>query len=421
MRTLYAVLFKQYMKITRNATKFTCWMMILLCISASQVLASNSDLQSKYVTIPVHYLTDRQMIGDTYGPRRRYAENCQHRMYYGTAFVTVPNSEHRAQSALPTSLGWQLTDHKPPRISPKEKIISEPDSISFAELSEQSEGPKSTRIFLGQLEKALDSDNPQLAIFVHGAADGFEDCLQDAAILAYSLKKPMVLYSWPSDPRWRGYFIDGSNSEYSQEHFNMFCRELLVLKERHPFKAIFVAHSMGNRLVVRALPILSGTHISSSCELISPDIDTDTFRHYVMNAKGSSDAKIRLYVSNRDKMLPLSQLLAGGYYRLGEPAEVSHLTERQLKMARYTYFERIDFTTMDTGFYGHKLPSELIGGMVNDDVPPAGFKLVAQNSVKANRFARFANRAEKFKTTAAGLQPEFCKCVVRNDVKHDLK
>jgi esterase/lipase superfamily enzyme len=397
------------------------WMIFLLCIPIPQVFASNSQLQPKFVTIPVHYLTDRQMIGDTYGPHRRYAENCQHRMYYGTAFVTIPNSEHRPQSALPASLGWQLTDHKPPKISPKEKIPSEPDSITFAELNEQPEGPKSTGIFLEQLEKTLDSDNPQLAIFVHGAADGFEDCLQDAAILAYSLKKPMVLYSWPSDPHWRGYFIDGSNSEYSQEHFNMFCKHLLALKEKHEFKAIFVAHSMGNRLVVRSLPIVSGTHIASSCELISPDIDTDTFRHYVMNSRGSSDAKIRLYVSNRDKMLPLSQLLSGGYYRLGEPAETGRMTDRQLKLARYTSFERIDFTTVDTGFYGHKLPSELIGSMVNAGGPPAGFKLVAQNSVKANRFARFANRAEKFKATAAGLQPEFCKCVVRDDVKPDVK
>ena len=396
-------------------------MIVLLGISVPQVLASNSKLQPKYVTIPVHYLTDRQMIGDTYGPRRRYAENCQHRMYYGTAFVTVPNSEHRTQSALPALLGWQLTDRKPPKISPKEKIASEPDSISFLEANEQPGGLKSTGVFLEQLEKALDPDNPQLAIFVHGAADGFEDCLQDAAILAYSLKKPMVLYSWPSDPRWRGYFIDGSNSEYSQEHFNMFCKELLALKEKHSFKAIFIAHSMGNRLVVRALPILSGTHIASSCELISPDIDTDTFRHYVMNSKGSSDAKIRLYVSNRDKMLPLSQLLAGGYYRLGEPAEVSRISERQLKIARYMSFERIDFTTMDTGFYGHKLPSELVGSMVNSDGPPSGFKLVPQNSVKANRFARFANRAEKFKATAAGLQPQYCKCVVRDNVKQDVK
>jgi esterase/lipase superfamily enzyme len=401
--------------------KFTFGMILLLCIAVTQVFASNSELQPKFVTIPIHYLTDRQMIDDTYGPRRRYAQNCQHRMYYGTAFVTIPNSEHQTQSSLPASLGWQLTDRKAVKISPKEKIPSEPDAISFFESIEQPGGPKSTGIFIEQLEKALDSDKPQLAIFVHGAADGFEDCLQDAAILAYSLKKPMVLYSWPSDPKWRGYFIDGSNSEYSQEHFNMFCKQLLALKEKHFFKAIFVAHSMGNRLVIRALPILSGTHISSSCELISPDIDTDTFRHYVMNAKGSSDAKIRLYVSNRDKMLPLSQLLAGGYYRLGEPAEVGRITERQLKLARYSFFERIDFTTMDTGFYGHKLPSELIGSMVNADAPPAGFKLVAQNSVTANRFARFANRAEKFKATASGLQPEFCKCVVRDDAKHDVK
>jgi esterase/lipase superfamily enzyme len=246
-----------------------------------------------------------------------------------------------------------------------------------------------------------------LCLFVHGAADAFEDCVDDAGLLAYGLEKPLVLYSWPSDPHLRGYFIDGTNIEWSQKHFNLFCRDLLELKAEHPMEMICLSHSMGNRMVIRALPILYGRELVSDWEMISPDIDADTCRHYLMGYR-QTKAKIRLYVSNKDLILPFTQMINGGYYRVGEAANPAwEITKRK----RAEYLERIDFTLVDKGWYGHSLPFDLVANMVHNDKPGKGFALVPETSVRANGFAHFAGRSEGLAATSS--EADFCSRLIK--------
>ncbi len=304
-------------------------------------------------------------------------------MYFGTATVTVPNKDHKIIDDRLKAIGWQAAEHRGAKISPKEMIDSkhpligrmtflhllvkalDKESKTTSATQEGSFGTPKAATTTAQAAAAapepisahetmmMHNPEPQLCLFVHGAADAFEDCAQDAAILAYNLEKPMVLYSWPSDPHLRGYFIDGTNIEWSQKHFNLFCRDLLELKEQHPMEVICLSHSMGNRMVIRALPILYGKGLVSDWEMISPDIDADTCRHYLMGYT-QTKAKIRLYVSNKDLILPFTQMLNGGYYRVGEAANPAwEITKRK----RAEYLERIDFTLVDKGWYGHSLPS----------------------------------------------------------------
>jgi esterase/lipase superfamily enzyme len=251
------------------------------------------------------------------------------------------------------------------------------------------------------------AEEPQLCLFVHGAADAFEDCAEDAATLAYYLEKPLVLYSWPSDPHLRGYFIDGSNIEWSQKHFQQFCRDLLELKSEHPMNVICLSHSMGNRLVIRALPVVYGKGLIADWEMISPDIDADTCRHYLMGFT-QTKAKIRLYVSNKDLILPFTQMLNGGYYRLGEAANPAWEKNKKI---RAEYLERIDFSLVDKGWHGHSLPFELVGNMVHSDKPPKGYVLVPETSVRANSLARFAGRSEDMSATSS--EADFCSRLVK--------
>jgi esterase/lipase superfamily enzyme len=248
-------------------------------------------------------------------------------------------------------------------------------------------------------------------VFVHGACDAFEDCAQDAATMAYYSEKPTVLYSWPSNPKWRSYFIDGVNNEWSQGHFNTFCKDLLALQTEHPLQVIFVSHSMGNRLVIRSLPVTYGKGLVSNWELVSPDMDADTTRHYVMGYD-EAKAKIRLYVSNKDKMLGLSQILSGGYYRLGEAANQASMPP-DWKGSKPKQIERIDFTAIDTGFHGHSIPFALVAHILKDDKPGDNLELVPETKVRANRLIRFANRSEKLNDTTGGLPPEYCKRVMK--------
>jgi len=359
--------------------------------------------EHKYVTIPVLYVTDRNMIGETFGSRRRYPIHCQHDMYYGTAMMNVPNTHQTTDGEESRRLGWQLSD-KPGNI----KKASQKEAI------DPKDPEAAKKAFFARLKAVLDqSGSDKLCMFVHGAADAFEDCAQDAAEMGYSMRMPVVLYSWPSNPKWRGYFVDGVNNEWSQGHFNMFLHDLIEFKGEHPLDVISTSHSMGNRLVIRSLPVVYGKDLISNWELLSPDIDADTTRHYIMGMK-RGQSKINLFVSNRDKMLPLAQMLAGGYYRLGEAANPS-LMPKDWQSSDLQNIQRIDFTNIDKGFEGHSIPFDLVSSIYHTGEPGDGLKLEPETKVVGNRMIRFIDRRHKLDAISSGLSPEFCKRVVRED------
>ncbi|MBS1954507.1 MAG: alpha/beta fold hydrolase [Cyanobacteria bacterium SZAS-4] len=366
----------------------------LFATCSQHACAKKSVAKMNYVTIPVNYVTDRELVGETFGPHRRYASDCQHHMYYGTAYVDVPNVDNKSDGELFKSLDWKVADHKPAKIATKDRIDpSNPD--------------ESKKQFISRLKKSLDqSGKSDLCLFVHGAADGFEDCTLDAAQLAYALQRPIVLYSWPSDPRRRGYFIDATDVEWSQGHFDQFLKDLMAMQAEHPLEVILVSHSMGNRLAVRSLPVVYGKGLVKDWEMVSPDIDADTCRHYILGLT-QLKAKLRLYVSNKDKMLPLSQLLAGGYYRLGEASNPTFAKPGP----NTKQFQRIDFTDVDAGLIGHSIPFNLISNFVDTDKPGAGLELVDQDSVKTSRFSKFAGRSHNYSHDS--VESSFSKKVVR--------
>ncbi len=376
-------------------SKLLLLLFLSLTVGVSPCLsAEKSNGPAKFVSIPVLYLTDREQTGGTYGAHRRYPSNCKHHLYYGTAAVNQPNTKQANPDDKWAQLGWKASETGTLKISAKETI----DPANPETCKDE---------FFSRLNKALEqSGKTELCVFVHGAADAFEDCLLDAAELAYNIEKPVVLYSWPSDPKRRGYFIDGTNIEWSQAHFNQFCKDLVAFQSKHPLQIVFVSHSMGNRLVIRALPVMYGKGLVTDWELVSPDIDSDTCRHYVMDYP-NVQGKIRIYVSNRDKMLPLAQMLSGGYYRLGEAANPT----LQPSAAKARFLERIDFTAIDTGLTGHSIPFELIANMVHNDKPGAGLGLVEESSVRASRFARLAGRSQDMSATSS--ESDICKRVVK--------
>lgn len=374
------------------------FLLFVVAVSLQQPCFAKKQGKVTYISIPVNYVTDRELVGETFGPNRRYKTDCQHQMYYGTANVIIPNVDNKNDPALFKALGWKIVDQKPPKIFSKDRI----DPTDY---------PAAQKAFMERLKDSLDrAGSPELCLYVHGAADGFEDCTIDAALMAYAIQKPLVLYSWPSDPRLRGYFIDSTDVEWSQAHFDQFLTDLLALHEAHPLEVISISHSMGNRLVIRGLPVVYGKNLIKDWELVSADMDADTCRHYTLGRQ-QLDAKLRIYVSNRDKALPLASLLAGGYYRLGEAANPTYAANS--KNVKAIVFQRIDFTNLDTGFMGHKVPCKLISSMVTTDKPGPDLALVDQSAVDASRFARFVSKKQDFNATSS--QAGFYKKVVRVD------
>ncbi len=391
------------------------------------------------VIVPVLYLTDRDDDEKkTYGSRRKYIVDCKHDMYYGTANVVVRNTERKHDPELFQKLDWKLAG--------KRAI----DELSCDKIScTDADGGKVE--FFNRLQKLMElSGTDDVCLFVHGADESFDDAALDAAAMAYSMQCPLILYSWPSVPKTISYVVDGGNNEWSQGHFNTFVKDLIEFKKNHKLHLIIVSHSMGNRLVIRAAVHLERTQLVKDVELVSPDIDAETFKHYVMGMENQG-AVLRLYTSTKDKMLPLSQMMYGGYYRLGEGVgevfgglgkkkdddksdknddpridsksddDIAVSSGNHLPHHKRGLVERIDFTAIDEGLRGHSIPFDTLANMVKNDEPGKGLALVASKPGKGSGLARFMSWSHHLGKFNDDNDTDLCKRIVRVEEKKEEK
>ncbi len=354
----------------------------LIILASQQALAGNSRLAKTdaYIDIPVLYLTDRAEEGDGYSGRRKYVVNCQHVMNYGTAIVSVPKKDLDTDAKANNKLGWTANNVKTRTFVQLEKINSSNDA-------------ENKKAFFDRLAKMIaQSGGNRICIFVHGAADAFDDAMQDTAMLAYQMQCPTILYSWPSIGKLKDYHIDEGNCEWTQLHFNMFWKDMEAFAAANPVKISLVAHSVGNRILARAVSVLQETQLVSDAELVSPDIDAEVFQHDMQHFKYSG-VPVRLYSSEHDKVLSYTQMLYGGYYRLGENAGPSMMVlpdEPQVAtLPKDGQAKRIDFTILDKKWVGHHFPFTLVGSMSRTGSPPQGYMLVKAHEGKGNMYTRY--------------------------------
>src|SRR5579883_3512086 len=179
-------------------------LILLLCswaspiprVSASPASSEGKDehldrLKRGNISLPVLYLTDRQQLDEkkNYGAKRKYIVDCKHHMYYGTAAVVVADKHGKLSEKLSRQLNWQA-----------ENKLHRGDVSCDKIHTGSPENDKSE--FFSRLQQALDASGAdKICIFVHGAEDSFNDAAGDAASLAYSLEMPLIMYSWPSNPK----------------------------------------------------------------------------------------------------------------------------------------------------------------------------------------------------------------------------
>lgn len=391
-----------------------------------------SKAPAKFI-LPVFFLTDRndEAFPQNYGSKRKYIVNCKHQMNYGTASVLVDNEEKKQYTEAMKRLGWLETAEPGKPSSPEnEKLKAFKKNISVVCEKIEKEGEPAKSEFFQRISALLRSaESNSLCLFLHGAEEGFNDAALDAAALSYAMECPVVLYSWPSDPKARGYIVDGGNNEWSQAHFDLFLKDLSDFKNAGPLQITAVAHSMGNRLLVRAAHLIQETRLFKDVELVSPDIDAETFKHYILGMQNKG-AIIRLYTSSKDKMLPLSQLIYGGYYRLGEgigeafglnkqatstpeSSEGPMSSGRLLPAQKQGLVERIDFTEADSGFRGHSIPFQILANMVKSDQPGKGYTLAPACNTRGSRFARFVSWTDHLGKISDESDKDLCKRLVR--------
>ena len=191
-----------------------------------------------------------------------------------------------------------------------------------------------------------DEDQPVL-VFVHGYNTSFEEATVAAASLADALqfKGMVIVYSWPSDGVVAQYIHDMTAADYTKRHFV----EFITAFSRRGAIPDVIAHSMGARVVVRAMEVLSenldeveGFNFVGNLVFAAPDEDAEIFRDLaaIMN---DLSGRITLYASSKDRLLQAARLLHGAP-RAGESGD---------DLLDIDGIDSIDATAADTGVFGH--------------------------------------------------------------------
>jgi esterase/lipase superfamily enzyme len=188
-------------------------------------------------------------------------------------------------------------------------------------------------------------------LFIHGYNTSFDEACRRAAQLASEIKfgGAILLYSWPSHYSWRKYVGDEEMVEWSQPHFNRFLKGILNMNEIG--RLHIVAHSMGSRLITRALSsgVVSNDERQRLGEIVlaAPDVNRLIFEQY-HGYKTATDQRVTLYASDHDQALKLSKWFHG-YGRAGDAMPRMEVVEG---------VESIDASAVDTSLLGHSYLSE---------------------------------------------------------------
>jgi len=211
----------------------------------------------------------------------------------------------------------------------------------------------------------------QLLIFVHGFNVGFADAARRTAQLAYDLDFPgaPVLYSWPSKGSARAYTEDEAAVDESRWHFQAFLEKLAA---RSGATRVFViAHSMGSRVMARAVESLVGRHslqpLPAFREIVlaAPDIDSGELRQLAASLHASA-GRVTLYVNSKDLAIAASRKLHGAS-RAGDGSGEIFLADG---------IDTVDATDTDTSFLQHSyyagavLLGDIHALLMSDASPP---------------------------------------------------
>jgi esterase/lipase superfamily enzyme len=220
-------------------------------------------------------------------------------LHYGTCQVAVPKSHKIGSTGSPF---WQrLLTFTDDRLKLKQ------ESLKFFQENN----------FWVEIQRTLQANQPDersALVFIHGFNVSFEDAALRAAQIGVDLQVPgiMAFYSWPSRGKLVSYPADEATIEASEKYITEF---LLNLAQKSGAEKIhIIAHSMGNRGLIRAMQrILAPVQAESKASfgqifLAAPDVDPDIFEE-LAQAYQSLAERTTLYISAKDKALATSGII----------------------------------------------------------------------------------------------------------------
>jgi esterase/lipase superfamily enzyme len=302
-----------------------------------------------YFACKIFFATDRE-VGKT--PQLRFtSERGNGDLVYGAVEVSIPDVHKLGRIEGPE--WWRFWAWE----DPKKYVVV---------LSNQVFDGRS--VFAAEVEQILgQAGRDDVLLFLHGYNVEFEEAAKRTAQLAYDLKFPGVpmFYSWPSRGDVDAYPADEASVEWSAPHFEDFLR--FVVTEVGAKKVHIIAHSMGNRALVRALSTLNREGLPPGAAelrqiiLAAPDIDAGVFKQLAASFPGRAE-RITLYSSRADKAI-----LASKKFHRYPRAGGSIVVVRGV--------DTIDASTVHTDFLAHSYYGdsiiEDIADIIQRDLTPA--------------------------------------------------
>jgi esterase/lipase superfamily enzyme len=253
-------------------------------------------------TVRVWYATNRTRL---LGTMPTFGTDPAAAMSYGYADVGIPRDHRMGEIEAPSI--WRLEFSEDPV-----------KHVTVLSLEDEREAD-----FLTQVGKRSNqSAARQMLVFVHGFNEAFDAAIKRTAQIAYDLAfdGPAIAFSWPSQGRLTplDYTKDERNADVSAAALSAFLMRLRGTSDRVTIHVI--AHSMGNRVLTRALETASagfenGTKLKDLV-LMAPDVDAALFRQAAGKVAATAE-RVTLYASSQDLALKAAHRVSG-YTRAGE-------------------------------------------------------------------------------------------------------
>jgi esterase/lipase superfamily enzyme len=198
-------------------------------------------------------------------------------------------------------------------------------------------------------QRIVKTPGRHVLIFVHGYNTRFEEAVYRFAQITHDAHADVVpvLFTWPSRGRPLQYFYDRESANYSRDALEAVLRA--VVEDPNVASVSMLSHSLGNLVAVEALRQMAIRDHGLSRKikdimLASPDIDVDVFRRQIAEIEiDDKQPPMTLFVSQDDRALGLSKLLAGDEPRLGA---VDPTVEPYRGILEKAHVHVVDLTTM---------------------------------------------------------------------------
>lgn len=277
--------------------------------------------------------------------------------------------------------------------------------------------------FLVELDDALiDSNSYSALLFVHGFNTPFEDALIRSAQLSVDLSRRdlfdvgvPILFSWPSAGKvslgdYRG---DQDRSIEAAPYLEQFLD--IIIDNSDIDRINIVAHSMGNRILTKALEDYAADYLERHGEgdiefriiLVAADVDREIFDE-VTGILDNLKANVTIYTSDADRALHVSEIV-NKKLRLGDT------DGNKPYIRRNEFYETVDATGVATELFGlgHNYYSDnpfILGDMLCAMAEAAP----EERALERLRFGALEDGDEYYRVNAA-VAPGYEECSLFRD------